>query len=340
MSEIKTHPAVLWEKEGEHIRCRLCPWNCLISEGKTGICRVRQNIGGKLVSLNYHRVCAASVDPIEKKPLFHFLPGSLSFSVACVGCNFQCEFCQNWQISQQPRLETILRGQTILPELIVREASSSGCQSISYTYTEPTIYFELAYETAKLAYEKGIKNVFVSNGFISIEALKMIEPFLDGINVDLKSFREDFYRTRCKGKLSPVLDALRWLAKSDIWVEVTTLVIPGENDSAEELNFIASFIANEMGTEVPWHVSRFHPDYDMTNIPATPMNSIERAIEAGQKAGLKYIYAGNISSHATEHTYCPGCKKILIERRGFSVLRNHLILGRCSECNTTVEGVF
>jgi pyruvate formate lyase activating enzyme len=334
------HPAMLWEKaEGGKVRCRLCPFRCVIAEGKLGHCQVRQNVGGELFSLNYNRVCSVNVDPIEKKPLFHFMPGSLSLSVACVGCNFQCEFCQNWQISQMPREEHRIDGQRITPAELVGYAKRNGCESMSYTYTEPTIFFELAYDTGKLAHEAGLKNTFVSNGYMTIEALETIEPYLDAINVDLKSFREDFYRKVCKAHLEPVLESLKWLAKSRVWLEVTTLVVPGQNDSEEELTDIARFIADELGTQIPWHVSRFHPDYKMTDVPSTPMATIDRAIQIGKEAGLAYCYGGNVLGHPSENTYCKKCKKPVIERWGFSIRKNAIVGGQCPACGTAVDGV-
>ncbi len=339
MADEKLHQAMLWQPvDGNQVRCNLCPFRCVISEGRTGRCQVRKNIEGKLVSLNYHYVCAVNVDAIEKKPLFHFQPGSKSFSVACIGCNFQCEFCQNWQISQMQRIHGRLIGRSFPPTDIVAEAKRTGCKSIAYTYTEPTVFFELAYESACLAHEQGIKNVFVSNGYITIEALEKIEPYLDGINVDLKSFREEFYENLCHARLSPVLESLRWLAKSKIWLEVTTLVIPGQNDSESELSDIANFIANELGDYVPWHISRYHPDYRYDSSPATPMSTIERAIEIGKQAGLQYCYGGNIPGHPSEQTYCPKCNALLIKRWGFSVIENNIINGKCPKCHTEIAG--
>ncbi len=341
MNKLKTYPAMLWEKLNDNkVKCKLCPFNCTISPGNTGHCQVRKNIDGKLFSLNYHYVCAANVDAIEKKPLYHFQPGSLSFSIATPGCNFQCEFCQNWQISQMIREEGTLYGKSIPPETIVEQAIRTGCSSIAYTYTEPTIYFELAYQTAKLAHQHGLKNVFVSNGFISEDALETIKPYLDGINVDLKSFRDEFYRQLCKAKLEPVLNTLRWLVENGIWVEVTTLIVPNQNDSPEELKDIANFIANELGVDVPWHISRYHPDYKYSSSPPTPLTTIENAIQIGKSAGLRYVYGGNILAHPSEHTYCWKCGKLLIKRYGFSVTENNIIDdNRCPACNVKIAGV-
>jgi len=340
MAGNQNHPAMLWEKQQDgKILCRLCPNRCVIAEGKVGFCQVRKNLGGQLVSLNYNRLCAANEDPIEKKPLFHFMPGSSSISIACVGCNLRCEFCQNWQISQMARDQGRLAGQGVDPADIVSHAKHAQCQSISYTYTEPTIFFELAYDTSKLAHEAGLKNVFVSNGYVSLEALETIEPYLDAINVDLKGFTEDFYHHRCHAHLEPVKQSLRWLAKSRIWLEVTTLVIPGQNDSDQELKLIAHFIADELGPQVPWHISRFHPDYQMTDVSPTPLETIEKALEFGRQAGLRYCYGGNTPGHPSENTYCYRCKKLLIERRGFYVEKMNIVDGKCPDCQSVIDGV-
>jgi len=336
----KVYPAMHWTAVGDgKVGCKLCPWRCEIAEGKLGRCQVRKNIDGKLFSLNYYKVCATNVDPIEKKPLFHFQPGSTSFSVACIGCNFQCVFCQNWQISQMARREGVIRGQEVTPRTITDYALRTGCKSMSYTYTEPTVFYELAYETAELAHEAGLKNTFVSNGYITIEALETIEPYLDGINVDLKSFREEFYREMCKARLEPVLDSLRWLAKSRVWLEVTTLVVPGQNDSDEELNDIANFIASQLGVQVPWHISRFHPDYDYLDAHSTPLETIERALEIGKRAGLRYCYGGNTPGHPSESTYCYQCGEKVIRREGFTITARNIQNGRCAKCDTEIDGV-
>lgn len=339
--EFKLQDAMLWESvSGNKVRCKLCPFGCLIDEGRTGRCQVRKNIKGRLYSLNYHYLCAANVDAIEKKPLFHFQPGSLSYSIACPGCNFQCSFCQNWQISQMMREEKTLYGKSIPPEVIVDQAVRTGCSSIAYTYTEPTVFFELAYDTSRLAHERGLKNVFVSNGFISIEALETIRPYLDGINVDLKSFRETFYQRICKARLGPVLDSLRWLSSNGVWLEITTLLVPNQNDSDEELRDIAEFIVKELSVDVPWHISRYHPDYRYSASPPTPISSIKRAIEIGKSAGLRYVYGGNIPGDPSENTYCWKCGSLLIGRYGFTILENNITSDNaCPDCGARIAGV-
>ncbi len=336
----KEHDAILWESlDGEKVRCQLCGHGCVISAGKYGVCMVRQNIGGELKTLNDSSLVALNVDPIEKKPLFHFMPGSRSLSIAAPGCNFQCEFCQNWQISQSPR-EGHMKGEAVSPQQIVTAAFNYDCPSISYTYTEPTVFFELAYDTCSLAHDKGIRNCFVSNGFLTPLAVERIAPRLDAINVDLKSFRDDTYRRVMKARLDPVLDCLRALVAAKVWVEITTLVVPGMNDSPAELEEMAGFIARELGTFVPWHVTRFHGDYRMTGTPATPISTLHTACRMGLEAGLKYVYCGNITGQADERTYCPRCKELLVDRVGFHIQSARLNDGSCPACGEKIEGVW
>jgi len=332
--------AVLWEPaEDKKVRCNLCSWRCLIGDGKLGRCCVRKNIGGILYSLNYDKVCAANVDPIEKKPLFHFQPGSSSFSIACVGCNFRCIFCQNWQISQAALESGRIDGQSISPEQIVDAAVRSGCRSIAYTYTEPTIFMELCESCGRLAKKKGLANVFVSNGYETIEAIDFTREWVDGINVDLKAFSEDYYQRLCKARLGPVLDTIRYIAKqTDIWMEITTLVVPGENDSDAELELLAKFIVNEAGPDVPWHVSRFYPGYKLDNKDATPVSTLERAEEIGKAAGLHYIYLGNVPGARSESTFCYNCGKLLIKRVGYRIISNVVKNGCCPDCNVKIAG--
>jgi pyruvate formate lyase activating enzyme len=337
----KLRDAMLWEKlDGEKVQCRLCGHECVISAGKYGVCRVRQNVEGTLKTLNYESVVALNVDPIEKKPLFHFLPGSRALSVACAGCNFQCAFCQNWQISQSPRTGKVEQGQAVSPEQIVTAAKNYDCASISYTYTEPTIFFELAYDTAKLAHEQGIRNTFVSNGFLTPLAVETIAPYLDAINVDLKAFRDETYRQVMKATLEPVLTCLRELVRHGIWLEVTTLVVPEMNDSEQELGDIAGFIAGELGPDVPWHVSRFRGAYQWDGKPATPMETLNLAVRLGKEAGLRHVYCGNVSGLADERTYCPNCQAVLIDRMGFSVRDVKIADGKCPECGEAIAGAW
>ena len=332
--------AMLYEKRAENeVHCRLCNHTCTIAPGKFGLCRVRENRDGTLYSRVYGEAIAANADPIEKKPLYHFLPGTLSFSVATRGCNFQCGFCQNWQISQTTtdggghRVTTHLE-----PPELVRLARSQTCHGIAYTYTEPTIYFEYAYDTAKLAHEAGLKNVFVTNGFMTDEAVRTIQPYLDAANVDLKSFSDDFYRKTCRGKLQPVLDTIRLMRELGIWVEVTTLIVPGQNDSVPELSDIAGFLA-EVDADIPWHISRFHPDYQFADGDVTPVSTMERAREIGREKGLRYIYMGNVPD-ASRDTVCPECGETVIRRHYMAATENFVKNGACTGCGAAIPGVF
>jgi len=331
--------ALLYEKiENKAVHCYLCAHRCRIAEHKFGFCGVRQNIEGVLYALTYEKVISAHVDPIEKKPLYHFLPGSTSFSIASIGCNFRCSFCQNWEISQSSFEKGDFGGDSITSEEIIKAALKSGCRSISYTYTEPTIFFEYAYETARLAKAAGLRNIFVTNGYMTAECLEMIKPYLDAANVDLKFFRNESYQKICKGSLKPVLDSITAMHKSGVWVEVTTLVVPGENDSQEELSDIAGFIAS-VDKNIPWHISRFHPDYQFSDHPDTPESTLKMAQDLGYKAGLNYIYAGNVYGWGND-TLCHNCKKGLVKREVFSVCENKVVSGRCSYCNAVIPGVF
>ncbi len=325
-------------EEGK-VRCHLCNHRCTISPSKRGLCGVRENQEGILYTLVYGRAISLHVDPIEKKPLFHFLPGSGSFSMAAVGCNFRCLQCQNHEISQLPIDQCRIEGSDVPPSKIVSLSRENGCQSISYTYTEPTIYFEYAYETAVLAHQAGVKNVFVTNGYMTEEALRMIQPHLDAANVDLKSFDETFYKRVCSARLKPVLENLKLMREMGIWVEITTLVIPTLNDSDQEFDGIAQFILT-LGPEVPWHVSAFYPTYKMLNLPKTPAASLLRAREIGLKAGLQFVYCGNIPGEGGEDTFCPVCGRKIIQRMGFHVRKNEIVNGACRSCHTKIAGVW
>jgi pyruvate formate lyase activating enzyme len=350
--------AVLWEPaEAQKVQCYLCSFRCRIGAGKLGHCNVRKNLGGKLYSLNYDKVCAANPDPIEKKPLFHFQPGSRSFSIAAIGCNFRCEFCQNWQISQavsrtsRPRFEgetpSTRRGQdardtygeALAPEQIVAAAVRSGCKSIAYTYTEPTIFMELCQECARPAKEQGLANVFVSNGYMTREAIDFATDWLDGINVDLKAFSDDYYKRLCGARLEPVLDSIAYIAKETrIWIEITTLLLPGENDSEEELKKLAGWLVARAGPDVPWHISRFYPQYKYTDSQPTPLESLRRAEEIGKAAGLRYVYLGNVPGTDGESTYCYHCRQRLIERVGYRIVANRIKDSKCPHCGTKIAG--
>jgi pyruvate formate lyase activating enzyme len=333
--------AMFYEKLTDNrVKCNLCNHRCIIKDGDYGICGVRQNRGGSLYSLVYDKIIATHVDPIEKKPLFQFYPGSKAYSIATVGCNFICKHCQNSDISQSPREDKgQVLGRQMSPEKIVREAENSDCQSIAYTYTEPTIFFELAYDTAKLAQGRGINNVFVSNGFMTPEALKEISPFLDAINIDLKGFTNKFYKEVCGGRLEPVLENIQLANELGIWVEVTTLIIPTQNDSPEELKLIAEFIAST-NKDIPWHITQFYPTYKMINLPRTPIEILHQAREIGLQAGLHYVYEGNVPGLGNENTYCYNCGNILIERWGYSIGKNMIKDGHCPFCQSPIAGLY
>ncbi len=332
--------ALLWEGAGEgRVRCRLCAHRCLIPPGGRGVCGVRENRGGILYSLVYGRIVSQALDPIEKKPLYHFLPGSLALSVATVGCNLRCDFCQNHVISQYPRENPgSVPGERVSPEAVVRVAEEAGAPVISYTYTEPTVFFETCLAIGTLARAQGIRNVFVTNGYMTPEALGEARGWLDGANVDLKAFSEDFYRRHCGGSLQPVLDTIARMVEAGLWVEVTTLVIPGRNDSEEELRWIAQFLAG-LSPDLPWHLSRFVPAYRVQDLPPTPLATLRRAQAIGLEAGLRYVYLGNVPGEG-EDTACPSCGRVVIRRYGFRVLEHALAEGRCPGCGEAIAGVW
>lgn len=333
--------ALFYEKlEGSTVRCHLCPHECKINESRSGICGVRENKDGVLYTLVYGMVVARAIDPIEKKPLFHFYPGSTAYSIATVGCNFRCKNCQNFDISQLPKKDrSLIIGEYLAPDEIVAAAKEHRCRSIAYTYTEPTIFFEYAYDIARLAREAGISNVFVSNGYITEEALRTIAPYLDAVNVDLKGLSEEFYLKNCGAHLEPVLDAIKLYKRLGIWVEVTTLVIPTLNDSDDDFRGIAEFIKG-VGVDIPWHISQFYPTYKLTNLPLTPVSTLQKAREIGLEVGLRYVYEGNVPGEGGEHTYCYQCGRVLIRRYGFQILANTLSDATCPYCGAVIDGVF
>jgi pyruvate formate lyase activating enzyme len=332
--------AMLWEVGAEgSVECFLCRHRCRIAEGTFGFCGVRENIDGALYTHAYGELVAANVDPIEKKPLYHFLPGTMSFSVATMGCNFRCGFCQNWRISQVSAADAHNEaGYRMMPEQIVENAVRHQCHSIAYTYTEPTIFFEYAYDTSVLAKEQGLFNIFVTNGYMTAEALEAIAPYLDACNVDLKSFRDEFYRRICKARLDPVLDSIRLMKELGIWLEITTLVVPEENDDMDELRDIARFIAS-VDQEIPWHISRFIPDYQFSDSQPTPIDLLEKAGAIGKEEGLRYVYVDNVPGMSRD-TKCPHCGETLIRRQGVLINEYELSDGRCPYCGGNVAGVF
>jgi len=334
-----TKEAMLYEKlpEGK-VRCNLCAHRCVIADGKKGICQVRENRGGTLYSLVYGRTIIQHVDPVEKKPLFHFHPGSTAYSIATPGCNFRCHWCQNWDISQVVRERHLILGEEASPEQVVAAVQKADCRSIAYTYTEPTIFFEYAYDTARLAHEAGLANLYITNGYMTEEMLETFQPYLDAANVDLKAFRDKTYRKYVGARLQPVLDTMKVMKRLGIWLEVTTLVIPGINDDEGELKDAADFVANELGVDTPWHISRFFPAYKMTDVFPTPVETLNRAREIGLEAGLRYVYVGNVPGEA--NTVCHKCGQILIRRLGYRILENRVQPnGRCPNCGMPVAGV-
>lgn len=330
---------LLYKKlKDKKVQCQNCAHYCLILPGKRGICGVRENQNGMLYSLVYGKAVAIHIDPIEKKPFFHFLPGSYSLSVATVGCSFACKNCQNYDISQGPKITRGIEGEDVSPEQIVEMAKKHKVPSISYTYTDPVVFSEYALDTMKLAKKKGLKNNWVSNGFWSKELFDLISPYLDSANIDLKSFEDDFYIKYCGGKLQPVLDTLKRLKKKKIWVEVTTLVIPTLNDKEEIFKNIANFIKNGLGSETPWHVTQFSGviSWQLQNLPDTPAKTLEKAHKIGKETGLKYVYTGNIPGLSSEDTFCPKCSTLCIDRTNY-IIHRHDKNGKCPKCGANLN---
>ncbi len=332
------HEAILYEsREKDRVHCYLCAHHCLINPGKKGLCGVRINQDGRLFTAVYGRLISANADPIEKKPLFHFLPGTVSFSVATAGCNFTCDFCQNYEISQMPQDEGEIIGRDMSPSEIVVQAKDSGAASISYTYTEPTIFFEYALDTARKASGEGLKNIFVTNGYMTEQALQMIGSDLHAANVDLKAFSDSFYRNMCGARLEPVKQTISRMKEMGIWVEVTTLIIPGSNDGEKELRALAEWLAG-ISPDIPWHISRFHPTYRLLDKGSTPTETIHLARAIGREAGLHYVYSGNVWGDEGEKTFCHNCGHLVIDRVGFSITGIDLDKGACPNCQTQLAG--
>lgn len=330
-------PALLWRPlEDATLQCLLCAHFCRIEDGGRGQCGVRENRGGKLFTLSHDRVAALNLDPVEKKPLFHFLPGTTTLSLGTQGCNLACLFCQNASLSQPPRLGAALQGNRIPPQEIVRLAWKSKAASVAYTYSEPTIFFELMRETAILAREEGLANIMVSNGFQSPQCLDELKNLIQAANIDLKSFRDEFYRDICSARLGPVLENLAHMKKLDWHLEVTTLVIPEINDSDRELTDIARFVRDELGRDTPWHVSRFHPCHQMLEHRPTPLDTLKRAYDIGRGEGLHHVFVGNVPNSGLEDTSCPGCGQKVVERSGFTILRDRLQRGACPGCGQVI----
>jgi pyruvate formate lyase activating enzyme len=330
--------AILYEKLDGVLNCHICNRRCIISNGKTGFCGMRQNDNGTMYSLNYASASSVAVDPIEKKPLFHFYPGSLSFSLGSIGCNFRCPYCQNWTISQATLEE--IGTNDILPERAIKLAQENLCQSISWTYNEPTMWFEYTYDSAKLAHKNDLKTVYVTNGYMSLESLDLIAPYLDAANVDLKGMSDKFYRNLCQARLEPVLENIQAMHDKGIHLEITNLVIPDYNDSEEDLQALVKFVA-DVDVNIPLHFTRFYPHYKMNQVPPTPLETLEKVYEMAKKAGIKYVYVGNVPGSDGENTQCPDCEELLIKRNGFNIESNNLKKDKkCPNCGAGIDIIF
>jgi pyruvate formate lyase activating enzyme len=321
------------------VQCELCPRGCTLSDGIRSFCRAREPKAGKLYSLVYAQACAVHIDPIEKKPLFHFLPGTPIFSIATAGCNFRCKFCQNWQISQFPPEETY--NYELLPQEVVNQALKNNCPSIAYTYTEPSIFYEYMLDTAKLAKLKGIKNMYHSNGYLRPQPVEELSLYLDGADIDLKGFTQEFYHEVCAGTLESVLETLKILKRNGVWLELTNLMVPTLNDNMEKIKQMCTWIKENLGEAVPIHFSRFWPQYKLTTLNPTPVETLEKARQIALDCGLQFVYIGNVPGHEGENTYCPKCLKLLIKRRGYTILENNLKPpGNCKFCQHPIPGVW
>jgi pyruvate formate lyase activating enzyme len=334
-----------WSREAMHytqtprgVKCLLCPNECSIREGNTGTCRNRLNYKDKLYSIAYGNPCAAHVDPIEKKPLMHFMPGTYAYSIATAGCNFACLNCQNWDISQSSPKET--SNMDLMPSRVVEEALKNNCQSIAYTYAEPIAFYEYVYDTAKLAREKKIKNVLVSNGYINEKPLRELCKYLDAANINLKSFSDDIYLRLNAGKLQPVLNTLKIMKEENIWLEITNLVVPSWTDDFDMIKKMCDWIVANGLENYPLHFLRFHPMYKLTQLPSTPVNTLQKAKEIAIKAGCKYVYVGNVTDPKALNTYCPKCKGLVLERSGYTIVKNNIQNGKCKSCGEKISGVW
>lgn len=319
------------------VQCELCPRRCILAPGQRGECRARENINGELMTLVYGNPCAVHIDPMEKKPIFHFLPGSLIFSIATAGCNLRCQFCQNWGISQRPPEET--RNYDLPPEKLVAAATQNRCQSIAYTYSEPIVFYEYMYDSAVLAHKHGMKNVMVTAGYINEKPLKELCPVIDAVNVDLKG-DDHYYQEVCLGTLAPVQKTLEIMHKEGIWVEVTNLIVPTLNDKPEKIKWLSQWVYDHLGPDVPLHFSRFHPMYKLRNLPPTPLETLIKARKMAMDVGLHYVYIGNVPWIEGESTFCPNCGKNIIKRRGYNILENNLKDGKCGFCGHPIPGVW
>jgi len=335
-----TKEAMFYEKlPDERIKCVLCPRECVIGSRERGWCGVRENHKGTYYTLVYGNPCAVYVDPIEKKPFYHFLPATTAFSISTAGCNFNCKYCQNWEISQRRPEQT--DNVYLPPGDVVRYARRNGCRSIAYTYAEPTVFYEYMYDTAVVGRQRGVRNVVVSAGYINQKPLEQLCEVVDAIKIDLKAFRDKFYKEICSGQLQPVLNSIKTIKRKGVWLEIVDLVVPTLNDTVEEFHDLASWVMDELGPDVPLHFSRFYPMYQLKSLPPTPMGTLEKAREEAMKVGLRYVYLGNISpTHKANNTYCPNCNRLLIQRMGFFVARNNVVEGKCKYCGWEIPGVW
>ena len=320
------------------VQCQLCARGCTLSNGQRSFCKAREPQGGKLYTLVYGQACAVHIDPMEKKPLFHFLPGTPVFSIATAGCNYRCKYCQNWQISQFSPEETI--NTALSPEEVVNQAIRTNCPTIACTYTEPSIFYEYMLDTSKIAKSRGVRNIYHSNGSLNAKPVEELALHLDAANIDLKGFSQDFYSDVCAGHLEAVLNTLKVLKRNKVWIEITNLVVPTLNDDIARIKEMSLWIRENLGENTPIHFSRFWPMYKLTNLYPTPIETLEKAKDAAMEAGLKYVYIGNMPGHPAESTYCPNCKSLLIKRSGFSVLSNQIVSGRCKFCSENIPGVW
>lgn len=333
-------PGMLAEPQADHaVRCGVCAHRCLVRPGRQGICGVRENHDGLLYATAYGNVVAAALDPIEKKPLYHVAPGSTAWSIATPGCPFHCSFCQNWEIAQGPRLGLALPSRPMAPEAVLRAALDHGADAIAYTYVEPTVFLEYALDVGRLARAAGLRNVWITDGYATPEAVGLLATFVDAANVDLKAFDERFYHRLCGARLAPVLEAIVALRAAGVWLEITTLVIPGHNDSPDELHALTAWVVEHLGPETPWHVSRFHPDFRLRDVPPTPASTLSRAAAIGREEGLKHVYIGNAPDLASEDTACAGCGAVVIERRGYRARSLLSRAGACPRCGRPLAGI-
>jgi len=325
-------------KLGSNVKCKLCPHECILRPGERGRCRTRENVNGVLYNQAYGNPCTLHVDPVEKKPLFHFLPGSRALSVAIAGCNFRCKYCQNWSISQKRPEDTT--NYDLMPEDLVNTCVKEACESIAYTYSEPNAFYEYVLDSARIASQRGVRNLWITNGYLNTKPLKDLCKYLSAANVDLKGFSEEFYNQVCEGTLQPVLNTLKTLKKEGVWFEVTNLVIPGYNDDLEEVKSMCEWLVSNVGPSYPVHFSRFSPSFKLLRVPPTPVKTLEACRDAGLRAGLEYVYVGNVPGHPAENTYCPNCERIVVGRRGFTITENNLVNGACAHCGHKISGVW